>query len=300
MQKIYRIIITVTGILLLLTVILVLLAKLPVRGSLYQDQITSLEFGWHDSNGLEIDLMHLHFDENQQAIISIPVDSHDVNSRSLCFTSRNVNFSIYLGSKLIYDFQPQLSGFYGKYYGDCLHTVPIPAFYGSTQLHIKCTALLENEWTGFDNMILQDSGMHILSALQENIPNFLVCLITFGIGTALFLGSLAFPKAQHHPLETISLGAVTMVLSMWANSQNQVIILLTGNSAAIHILDYLALMLMPIPVLIFIGSITQSLNHRLVKFLVFLSCANILLQFTAVLLGVSDYHDMLIFSHSII
>ena len=71
LQKIYRIIITVTGILLLLTVILVLLAKLPVRGSLYQDQITSLEFGWHDSNGLEIDLMHLHFDENQQAIISI-------------------------------------------------------------------------------------------------------------------------------------------------------------------------------------------------------------------------------------
>ncbi|MDE6777134.1 MAG: GGDEF domain-containing protein, partial [Oscillospiraceae bacterium] len=197
-------------------------------------------------------------------------------------------------------FQPELSRFYGKYYGDYLHSVPIPSFYGSTELHIKCTALLEDGWTGFDNMILQDSGSHILSKFRENMPNFLICLITFGIGTVLFFGSLLFQKIQNHPIESISLGAVTMVLSMWANSQNQVIILLTGNSAAVHVLDYLALMVMPIPVLIFISAITQNLNHKLVKILVFLSCMNILLQFTAVLLGVSDYHHMLIFSHSII
>ena len=300
LQRIYKIIITITGMLLLLSVIIIIFAKLPVRGSLYQDQITVLESGWRDNNGLEIDLMNINFDENQQAIISIPVDSHDVNSRSLCFTSRNVDFSVYLGNKLIYDFTPKLSGLYGKYYGDCLHTIPIPAFYGSTELHIKCTALLENDWTGFDNMLLQDSGMHILTIFQENMLNFLISLVTFGIGIALFLGSLIFRKVKHHPIESLSLGVVTMVMSMWANSQNQVIILLTGNSASVHVLDYLALMVMPIPVLIFISSITQNLHHILVKFLVLLSCVNILLQFMAVLLSISDYHDMLIFSHIII
>ena len=112
LQKIYKITITITGFILLLAVILVLLTKFPVRGSLYQDQITNLEFGWYDSKGLEIDLMHIDFDENHQAMISIPIDSHEVNNRSLCFTSRNINFSIYLSNKLIYDFQPELSGFY--------------------------------------------------------------------------------------------------------------------------------------------------------------------------------------------
>ncbi|MDE6707010.1 MAG: GGDEF domain-containing protein [Oscillospiraceae bacterium] len=300
MQKIYKITITITGFILLLAVILVLLTKFPVRGSLYQGQITNLEFGWYDSKGLEIDLMHIDFDENHQAMISIPIDSHEVNNRSLCFTSRNINFSIYLSNKLIYDFQPELSGFYGKYYGDYLHAVPIPSFYGSTELHIKCTALLENGWTGFDNMILQDSGIHILSKFRESMPNFLVCFITFGIGIVLFIGSLLFQEIQHHPIESISLGAVTMVLSMWASSQNQVIILLTGNSGAVHVLDYLALMVMPIPVLIFISSITQNLNHKLVKILILLSCLNILLQFTMVLMGISDYHNMLVFSHGII
>lgn len=300
MQKIYKIIVTATGMLLISAVVIALLVKFPVRGSLYQNQITSLESGWHDKNDSEIALTAIDFDENHQAILSIPVDSHMINSRSLCFTSRNVSFSIYLGSKLIYDFQPELTGFYGKYYGDYLHTVPIPSFYGDTELHIKCTALLENGWTGFDNMILQDSGMHILSMLRKNMLNFLICLITFGIGMALFCSGLVFRKIHHHPIETISLGAVTMVFSIWANSQNQVMFLLTGNSASAHILDYLALMAMPVPVLVFISSMTKTTNHKFVKSFIFLSCANILLQFTAVLLGFSDYHDMLIVSHILI
>lgn len=284
------------GFLLIGVLILTFILPLRVTGSTL-DSVTDFSSGWHYTNGSTANLMDLQFTDGKAIVsrtLAAPLDGKD-----LCFTSWNVEFSILSNGKKVYEFYPKLGGFYGKFYGNQEQMVMLPS--STKEITFIFQAKYDNPRLGVEKLVLQDSGSHVLSLLRENSHKFVTCVITFFIGIALFLlGLFEETMRREDMVETMSLGAISMVLSLWASFSTHVVQIISGNFASSRMFEHMTLMLLPIPVLIFVGSMTHSLHSRLLRAGLLVSILNFLMQFLVVFMGLWDFSELLYISHIII
>ena len=289
-----------SGVLLIVMLILTCILPLHYKGSAYNTATDMSDCWRYDANGQPADPEHLTFQGSSTGIYTF-LERNDIQGRSLCFTSRNVVFTVYANDAEIYDFHPQLSGLYGKYYGDQVHMIQLPCLDEKMRIRIECTALTINRWTGFPGITLEHSGSYLRQLLFENAGNFCVCMLTFFIGLLLFvLGLVEELLRKRDMLELISLGVIALTLSVWASFPTHVIQLITDNFAATRVFEHITLIVLPVPVLVFVGSLTGSLKSPLLYLGTSASVANLGLQLIGVGLGYADYHDMLFLSHALV
>ena len=289
-----------SGFLLMIALVLTCILPLRYRGS-DLDTATTLQDAWCYSDGAAANPSSLKFGEDNAATILLDLRREDIQGRSLCFVTRNVVFTIYDNDTPIYDFHPKLSGLYGKYYGDQEHMVQLPANDEILHLRIKCASLLENRWTGFNGFVLEHSSTHLLHLLYQNAGKFIICMATFFIGIMIFLlGLIEQFLRKHDMLEAMSLGVIAMTLAAWTSFPTRVIQLITGNFAASRVFEYVSLIVLPIPVLVFVCALTKNMNSPLLHLGTALSVINLLVQFGVVWTGLEDYHNMLFMSHGLI
>ncbi|MBR2085910.1 MAG: GGDEF domain-containing protein [Oscillospiraceae bacterium] len=300
MRRATVIVTALSGVLLIVTLILTCVLPLHYKGNAYNIASDMSSCWRYSSNGQSADPEHLTFAGSSTEVYTF-LERNDIQGRSLCFTSRNVVFTVYANDVEIYDFHPQLSGLYGKYYGDQVHMIQLPSFDETMRLRIECTALTVNRWTGFPDMTLEHSGGYLRQLLLGNAGNFCVCMLTFFIGFLLFvLGIVEEFLRKRDMLELISLGVIALTLSVWASFPTHVIQLITDNFAATRVFEHITLIVLPVPVLVFVGSLTGSLKSPLLYLGTSASVANLGLQLIGVGLGYADYHDLLFLSHALI
>ena len=299
-EKIQKIIATVIGFILIGLIALIFTLRMDPIGSVYPDSARELNAGWLDVDGNEAAIVGITAPRDTEFQLFRTLNGSTLNGESLCFTSRNVLFSVYINGKLIYDFHPTLGGYYGNNYGDYIHTVRLPVFTGEATLRIDGTVLLTNKWTGFQNMVLRTSGSYITDEVRINAGKTIVFLLVFGFGAIIFIFGLIESFLQRDMLETISLGVIIMLLSLWTNGSAGVFQIVTGNSAMIRVADYTVMCLLPIPVLVFVASFTNNLNSKPVMICIALCVINFFVQFFGVPAGMTEYGDMLRVSHILI
>ena len=299
MRRAIMVVTTLTGVILMTVLILTCVLPLDYQGSVL-DIKTEMTSGWAYTDGTPADPMGLRFDNHASTIVH-PIDGGSINGRELCFISRNVNFTIYLDNEMIYDFRPQLTGLYGNFYGDHRHTVQLPSFLGTKVLRFECSAILENKWTGFDGLVLQDSWSYIRSIQWNSTPKFIICLATLFLGLILFAYGL-MEELLHgqNMIEPMTLGVTGMILSCWASFSTNIVQMISQNYASSRVFEHIALALLPIPILIFVASVTKQLRSPLPHVSVGLCLLNLVLQCTLVITGNLDYHDMLPATHALI
>ena len=299
-EKIQKISSTVIGFLLLGVVVLVFALHMDHIGSVFPDDAAELSSGWIDNNGNEIDILGIDSPPETELELCRTLNGAALNGESLCFISRNVVFSIYLENRLIYDFHPTLGGYYGNTYGDHIHIVKLPVFAEEAALRIDVTVLASDKRTGFEDMTLRDPGAYTVEVVRSNAGKTIVFLLVFGFGAIIFIFGLIESFLQRDMLETISLGVIIMLLSLWTNGSVGVFQVVTGNSAMIHVADYTVMCLLPIPVLTFVASFTNCTRSKPVIICIGLSVINFLIQFFGVPAGLTDYREMLRVSHILI
>ena len=299
-EKTQKIIATVIGFMLIGLIVLIFVLRMDPVGSVYPDSARDLSAGWLDNGGNETDIVGITDPPNTEFKFYRSLNGSILNGESLCFTSRNVLFSVYINGKPIYDFHPTLGGYYGNNYGDYIHTVRLPVFSGEATLRIEGTVLLANKWTGFQNVVLQISGSYINKVIKENAGKTIIFLLVFGFGAIIFIFGLIESFLRRDMLETISLGVIVMLLSLWTNGSAGVFQIVTGNSAMLRVADYTVMCLLPIPVLVFVASFTNNLKSKPVMICIGLCVINFFVQFFGVPAGLVQYGDMLRVSHGLI
>ncbi|MBR1752210.1 MAG: GGDEF domain-containing protein [Ruminococcus sp.] len=255
-----------------------------------------LDSGWKYENGETADLLDIKRNSGT-VTITRPLTSNESSGAALCFQTSNLFFDITLDDETIFSFHPTLSRIEGKYYGDHIHFVNIPSFEGIKDLSITYEPLIDNNYTSFRSMKLQSPREYEYDILKANLPKFLVSVIVVIFGMFLALFGIIFDKDVVHRAETTSLGAFAIIMGVWTNAGSMVIQSLTDNSSFARILDYTALMLLPIPVMIFMAAFTNSLSSKLYKSALWITILNFLFIYTTVLLGIFDYHDLLFTIH---
>ena len=300
LDKAQKITVTVVGFLLIGLIVMIFVIRMDPLGSTLPDKAEDYSSGWVDKDGTPADLFGITDPPGTEVVYTNTLDGSKLGKESLCFVSRNILFSIYLNDKLIYDFHPTVGGYYGSNYGDYTHTVALPVFSDEETLRIEGTILFTNKWTGFEGMTLRDPGAYITDAITQNAGKTIIFILVFGFGTIIFLFGLIESILQRDMLETISLGVIIMLLSLWTNGSARVFQIISGNSAILRVSDYTVMCLLPIPVLVFVASFTQNLKSKPVYIGIGLSILNFLAQLIGIPAGFVDYGGMLKVSHFLI
>ena len=285
------------GFLLAALLLLALTLHMDKADAVFEDSAIDYSIGWLDEQENETVMLGIPAPEGSTVTFHRMLDGSALDDKSLCFISHNIVFSVYVDDMLIYDFDPALGGYYGKSYGNYIHTVMMPEFSDTRTLSIKGTVLISSGSTGFEHMVLQNSGAYIKGIAKENMWKFAICMLTFGFGVILFFLGLVENIRNGDAAETVYLGVITMMLSLWTNSSIVLLQIFTGNSAALRIIDYTVLCLLPVPILIFVASFTQNGKNKLLQFFIVLSLLNFLCQAIGVPLDLFDYTQVMFIDH---
>ena len=235
--------------------------------------------GWYYEDGTPVDFDNLRRDTGGNRISRI-VSSDIVRGTDLCFETSNMHFNVYVNDKLVYEYHPELPRICGKYYGEYIHTVDLDVDEDDSVLTIEYDSLLDSPWTTFRYMELHDGGSYVTSLIESNFGSFLTSFIVFIIGATIVVVGFMLNQKRDRIVEPVSLGTTAIILAAWTSSGSRILQLISGNPAVVRVMDYLDLIWLPIPVILFVSST--------------------LLTFTFVLSGMGDYNDVLIFTHLII
>lgn len=228
------------------------------------------------------------------------VNSTDVSGKSLCFRSKNITFNICLNDKIIYKFNPTIPNYCGKSYGICFHCVSIPDFDGEETLTIEADPIYNDSACFFDSMYLGNGGEYIKTELVSYMPRFIISVLIIIIGfVTLFVGK-TIGSYNINTTAAISLGFFSVFRGVWTSTETMIIQLITGKPAAVHLLNYYALIFISVPLIIAVSEIVESKKNKCIYISCIMSVINLILNIVLNLLGIRDYHQMLNLTHFVI
>ena len=226
---------------------------------------------------------------------------------ALCFQSKSVDFDIYSGDRLIYSYHPSVPRFYGRGYGKMYHYVLMPASEkGLSGIRIHTISATKDGKSYLKQICFTDPADYIANQLCNNMPNFLICFFIFILGLCLVCGGISLKpdksgeyieSDQKYRLGILSMGAFALCSSAWSGTETDILQIITRNPSGVHLISYFSLMMLPIPVVMFIAALTDSLDKPVVKLVSYGTLANFVIVISSVMLGGSDYHDLLIITH---
>ncbi len=272
---------------------------LSVNGNSKSDSEDYLT-GWNDKNGEKVSLYQVFDKTTKSNTFTRMLDGSTLNSRCLCLITHNISFSVWLGEEKIYNYQPKLGGIYGKRYGEAVHTISLPSFSDRRQLRIEAVSLRFDGTSGCNEAYLEASREFMHDLAQREALKLALCVMTFFFGAMLFGVAVIEDKLRGKMLEAICLGAITLIVSAWIGSQTMIMRLISPNPALLRVMEYLALDLLPIPVLVFYSVNTKTQRNKAVISAILLSALNTILSIVLVCAGVIDYSDVLFITHALI
>lgn len=269
-----------------------------------QDQLESaysydLTSGWIYEDGSAVDLAELKKGETVFTITRRITEDEQQNE-ALCFYTKNIYFDVYCNGSFVYGYHPSVPGIFGKAYGVYLHHMELPDYEGETELSLEITPIYKDSANFIRDMVFMDGGGFVRQALFSDLLSFIMCLIIFLYGVILFVMGVFGSKLKGRRTEIISIGAFSIVAATFLVTEVRVLQLFTGSATIVHFLDYLSLMFIAYPAVVYVTNVCGNQKSRFVSILGILTVTNFFAQVILTLAGVSDYHQMLHFSHVVI
>ena len=278
-------------------VFLLLFAIILFRNSAGFDETeTPFEEGWTYEDGSEANLGSLRGGKNVK--ISHPIDSEILSDDALCFESKNIYFSVYLDDEMIYDYRPAPPRLFGRSYGIFPHTVMIPSMEGEAVITIAVDSLYDKTAGFIDDIKLCNSTSYLLEKMQGSAAEFLLCLGVFSLGVVLFIIGMVGKYYGDKRYEIISLGTIAIVYSMWISTVSPIFAMITNAPVLVHFMNYMTLIFMPLPLIIFGTYLMRNKESRLPRYFAVLVAVNFVFSIVSNIVGFKDYHELLWISHA--
>ena len=283
----------------ILVIFIVFLFLYKLEGGNLNSKDEQFSDGWTYEDGTPVDFSNLRY-EPESGSITKTVSPEQVSGADLCFESRSLFFTVYVNDTAVYDFHPDLIRVYGNYYGECIHTVDLPALEENSEIRIAYTTLHEGSTSTFYSMKIQEGAEFVKVTVAENFANYQECFVIMVLGVVLIVVGFLFTTDPNSVIETISLGTTAIVLALWTSSGSRIPQIISENSAMVRVMDYMCLIFLPVPVIILIASVSKQLDSILPKILIGLCGFNLVLNVIWVLALGRDYSEVLIVTHIII
>ncbi len=283
----------------ILAVFIVFLFAYKLDGGNLNAKNDQFSDGWTYEDGTTVDFSDLRYAPDGCSITKT-VAPEQVSGADLCFESRSLFFTVYVNDQAVYDFHPELLRIYGNYYGECIHTVDIPALDENSEIRITYQSLYEANTTTFYFMKIQEGASFIRTKIADNSVYYLQCFVIMILGAVLIVVGFLLKNDTNSLIETVSLGTTALLLAIWTSSGSRIPQIITENPAMVRVMDYICLIFLPVPVIILFSSVAKQLDSVIPKIMIGLSGINMVINLIWVLVLGRDYSDLLLFTHIIL
>ena len=282
----------ILGIVILCLILIVIHPFVNIKGKDLTTFNVDANIGWKYLDGTDADLTHPRFD-NGYGTVTREITSIFTSGKDLCFETSNLYFKVFLDNEQIYEFKPEIKPYYGKTYGEYTHLINIPFFMGTSTLKISYQALEENSWTAFRNAKMSESSEYLREGIGSGIFQFALCFTTCIIGIIIIIMGCVFHTRRNAMVETVSLGAVAIMMATYLMSGTKIWQLLFLDSVIPRLTEYILLTLVPIPLILFVAAFSNRLER---KFPLIVCCSSFtlfILIIVTLIVGTTDFSILL-------
>ncbi|MCR5452150.1 MAG: GGDEF domain-containing protein [Lachnospiraceae bacterium] len=253
--------------------------------------------GWIDNRGKNVDLSTLW--SNSNGIINI---YHDIPQnirvgQNLHFLSHNLCFTVYVNDMEVYRFYPK-PNITGKGYGDQYHEIDLVGFSTNDIIRMEIDSIYGHEKSGsLDNMALCKGDAYIYRIITQRGVSALISLLIIFFGITMIALQFSSLLQQSKEADMFSLGLTAIFLGIWTLQETSVPNLLIGGSGLFRALDYVMLMLVAYPAVIFVNSISRR-RKRIFEDIAFFSVIIVLVLMFGLRFGFGkDMHEYIWIVH---
>lgn len=298
MRKGIAVINGIVAALMIIFIILIQTSRLDADRSIKNRHIQA-DTGWFYEDGSEATLSDINYSDGT-AVIYRDINSEEFGGLDLCFISTNVNFVVYLDGERIYDYTPRLDSLYGTSYGNDFHYISLPGLSEKNRLSMELYQLGGGSmWCGMQDAYFESGAEYMNWYIDKNHWKYQIALVIFAAGFILLILGISVGKESGQQIELISLGTLTMVLSLWTDSGTLMMEMFTRNAGMVRMLNYATLVVLPVPAITLVACLTRNRDNKLFYTVIILAVVNIVVHVVGIIGGILDYHDLLIFTHGV-
>ena len=269
------------------------------KDQLEKAYVYDLSEGWVYEDGSSVDLSTLKKGLDEYTISRV-ITTDEQHDEALCFYTKNIYFEVYCDGVKVYGYHPETYRIFGKAYGVYMHHIEMPIYDRQAELSIVVEPIYKDSANFIRDMVFMDGGTFVRKELFSDLMRFIMCLIITLYGFIIFVLGVMGENLKEQRTEIMSIGAFSVVASAFIMSGTQIFPLFTGNPTIVHFMDYMGLMLLTYPAVVYAAHATGNKESKFVTAAGIMTIANFILQIVLTLAGVSDYHQMLHLTHVVI
>lgn len=292
----------------LFSAVMVVWAVCQYRGTSLKEDFfgegTAYDAGWHTPEGQTVDLAHLNRTkgtregETFSICQTIPLDVQEGDA--LCFRSKNIFYQVYIDGKLQYDPYVPQHPVYTNSYGTDWNYIQIPVEAAGCEVEIRVTYVDAGSRACIDHISIAQPGSALLDNFGSKIVAFITCILLLFVGILLIIVDIPVNISFQKNHELRYLGMFSLAIAIWCISETNLVQFFLGDNRVMQVVSCSALMLIPIPIILYLDS-TYGFRR---KFWVPLVCGLSALQYVVCwglhLLNIADIHETLPLTHIVL
>lgn len=144
---------------------------------------------------------------------------------------------------------------------------------------------------------MEDAGVFIADLYRKGLPRFALCVFITMFGVLMIIIGFTDRITNDSSINTFSLGSFTILVGIWSANDAMILQVYTTYPELISFARYVCLMFVVYLPVSFMASSTNNRRTVLLPILLSLTVLNFVVTMTLSVLGISDAHIMLPFSH---
>ena len=260
--------------------------------------------GWHTVDGQEVDLDHLNHTEGtkegESFSIYNTIPQGIQEGDALCFRSKNIFFKVYINGNLQYDpYIPEHLA-YTNTYGTDWNYIRIPVGAAGGEVEARVTYADSHSRACMDHISIAQPGGAILAIFGSKIVAFITCILLLFVGLLLIVVDIPVNISFQKNHELRYLGMFSTAIALWCLSETNLIQFFWGDNRLMQVVSCSALMLIPIPIILYLDSTFGFQTKFVVPVICGLSVVQYIICWSLHLLGIRDIHESLSLTHAVL
>lgn len=220
------------------------------------------------------------------------------NGRSeLAVYTVHQNIQVYIGGELIYSLRPFDKNPFGSTPGCIWHFVPVTEADEGKELQIVLSSPYEATFASVPFFYFGEKNEIVLGMLGRDILPMLIGVVTIIVGIGFIVYVICIYRNERMDKNLAHLGMFAVSIGAWQVCDLPAAPLFFLHKPVVSYVPYVALLLMPVPFVLFVRGLHNSRDHMAWKIMIASSYVNIILCIGAQLLRIADFRQTIWITH---
>lgn len=255
---------------------------------------------WEDGTQQKID--ELPFVATSKAEETVVIENtipKEYQGLTLSFLSADKMLKVYIDGKLVYEFGTKDERAFGHTPGSITNFIDIPDEVEEGNIRIEMVSPYDNYAANISTMIIAERDIAIFHLIKSKLFSIICSIVIIFVGTILFILFLMQKISQKNTEGMFFLSWFCQECCLYNLIETKALSLFFGNQTLYSVMLFLILMRLPVLLLLYYEANLPKEYEKRISVLLFLSCANNIVQIVLQILNIADFMDMVSVSHLI-